>query len=80
MNIESLVANVTSQTTINDIKACKPFIAEVTSFYPSGSGTDKYLHKGSSLYRTVDYSALLQALQMPQTMQSKFKVYSGTLE
>jgi hypothetical protein len=79
MNIEEVVANVSEETTVADIRACEPFVLEVTSFYPSGSGVDKYLWKGSKIYRTADCSLLLKSLQHPHLMRSKFKAYSGTL-
>jgi hypothetical protein len=80
MKIETVVANVSDETTMGDIEGCEPFVLAVTSYYPSGSGTDLYLHKGSTAYRTVDYRGLLKALQQPNKVQSTFKAYSGTLE
>ncbi|MEN9755845.1 MAG: hypothetical protein RL755_32 [Pseudomonadota bacterium] len=75
MKIEDLIEQKI-EVSASMIAKCDPFVLYITSFYPSGSGTDRTVHfeenKDVYPYRNVNYSEAAQAINTPRKFKSKF--------
>ena len=79
MRVEELIE--TGNVTAEALQMCDPFVLSITCYYPSGSGTEKRVHKGKGVkvypYCRINYIEAAEAINNPSRFAAKFQFKSG---